>query len=122
MFGLRLYLADQKYRLGMTIEDTIEAYKRFSKSVFYKRPLGGRFGKTVLALCGSPWYSAVELENSVKDVLQAAGVEITAPLRGSHEPGCRMYVGYTRHKPGEYVKLTPPPGCQVCLRYPCSEF
>ncbi|KAF8534124.1 acyl transferase/acyl hydrolase/lysophospholipase, partial [Trichophaea hybrida] len=83
-------------RLGMTIEDTIEAYKRISKSVFYKRPLGGRFGKTVLTLCGSPWYSAVKLENSVKDILQAAGVEVTAPLRGSHDPGCRMFVCATR--------------------------
>ncbi|KAF8532970.1 phospholipase, patatin family protein [Trichophaea hybrida] len=83
-------------RLGMTVSECIQTYKALSTTVFEEHPRGGSFGRAMLTMSGSTWYSARKLENGVREVVEGAEVMPTALLRGPHTPGCRMFVCTTR--------------------------
>lgn len=81
------------FRLGMTIDSCITAYRLLSQEVFGKRRRG-----TVRRVCNlisqGSMYSAEKLEVAIKKVIgDALGTEPKdVPLRGSDDTGCKVYL------------------------------
>lgn len=79
-------------RLGMTIEETIEAFEAFSSKVFAERWTNkNKLLKWGNALSGrKSWFRGEDMVNSVKQLLQSRNIDEDEPLLQSGNPSCKV--------------------------------
>lgn len=84
-------------RLHMTIDECIEVYERLGKDVF-GRPVGGQVGRVLRGMTSSPFYDIADLQQSIRSVLRARGIESDEPFIEREGPGCKVYVFIGLHQ------------------------
>ncbi|EAQ84418.1 hypothetical protein CHGG_08432 [Chaetomium globosum CBS 148.51] len=87
-------------RLHMTIDECIEVYERLGKDVF-GRPVGGQVGRVLRGMTSSPFYDIADLQQSIRSVLRARGIESDEPFIEREGPGCKVILCATRVETGK---------------------
>lgn len=75
-------------RLEMSVADCIEAYLHISRQAFRPTLYSKYMPRVMRAITGRSLYDGQQLENAVKDVIQACGEEPDALLETTEDDGC----------------------------------
>lgn len=78
-------------RLRMTVDECIEVFQHISQVVFNNNP--GILSRVYSGLIsGQPFFSAKRLEDAIKELLNARGIDEDAKLRDVDDAKCKVYV------------------------------
>jgi len=75
-------------RLRMTVQECIEVFRNISRDVFGSTP--GLLSKVFDGARGKPFFKGERLEQVVKDILKARGLDQDTLLKESRDSPCKM--------------------------------
>jgi hypothetical protein len=76
----------------MTIQECLEAFENFSRDVFGRGKPPGTISRLLGGATGRPFFNKDDLENAIRSLLKARGLDENLPLRDSNDVACKVYV------------------------------
>ena len=84
-------------RLRMSIDETIDAYKIHSPSIFKKKAwTHSKILKYLGAEMKEYWFEGENVENAVRKILEDRHLDVDMKQFESEDPDCRVYAAYFR--------------------------
>lgn len=79
-------------KMGMTTDDAIRCYEVLGGQVFGNEPSGGKFGRLMRGVVGSPFYKIQNLQQAVRTTLSDNDMDEESDLLEKPQPAyCKMY-------------------------------
>jgi len=77
----------------MSVDQAIDAYKRFGEQVFGKKPIAGNTGKLAFGAFSTAFYSISKLQQAIRDVVKEAGLDEQESFQ-QDDGRCRTWVSF----------------------------